>query len=236
MFRTILHLDADAFASVERHGRPVARQTGGGRRRKRHHRLGFLRRADLLHLHADAHRPGPRFVRLVLLPWRFRQIRTFSRLMFSYAYDFTPDVEIGSSTKAISPDRTRKPALNIAETIRRAIRTSLSVSEGVGSNKLISQSRPAGKGCLSMGAGGQERCFLVARPRPGRRPHLANQFNAAGLAHRPDRPPRRPPGRSPAPWRAIVHASPGLDERPVVPWRARQILRRTGNFRRRHHR
>ena len=80
--------------------------------------------------------------RLILLPGDFDKYELFSRLMFSYAYDFTPDVEIGSIDEGyFDLTGARKPALDIAETIRHAIRQALKlpVSEGIASNKLVSQ-------------------------------------------------------------------------------------------------
>src|SRR5207302_984168 len=62
--------------------------------------------------------------------------------MFSYAYDFTPDVEVGSIDEGyFDLTGVRQPAVSVAETVRRAIRQALklSVSEGVAANKLISQ-------------------------------------------------------------------------------------------------
>jgi len=62
--------------------------------------------------------------------------------MFSYAQDFTPDVEIASIDEGyFDLSGVRKPALDVAQTIRTAIGQSLkiSVSEGIASNKLVSQ-------------------------------------------------------------------------------------------------
>src|SRR5689334_14627707 len=80
--------------------------------------------------------------KLILVPGDFEKYELFSRLMFSYAYDFTPDVEIGSIDEGyLDLTSARKPAVTIAEILQRAIRQSLklSVSEGIGTNKLISQ-------------------------------------------------------------------------------------------------
>ena len=43
--------------------------------------------------------------------------------MFSYVYDFTPDVEIGSIDEGyFDLTGVRKPAVNVAETVQHAIR------------------------------------------------------------------------------------------------------------------
>src|SRR5215217_7504957 len=169
MGRTILHLDADAFfASVEQatdarlRGKPVA--VGGEKR-------GIIASASYEARKLGVYTPMPTVQarricpRLIVLPGDFDKYELFSRLMFSYAYDFTPDVEIGSIDEGyLDVTGARKPALNIAETIRRAIWQSLklSISEGIGSNKLISQiaskiKKPAGFHCVP---GGYESQFL----------------------------------------------------------------------------
>ena len=63
--------------------------------------------------------------------------------MFGYCYDFTPDVEQTSIDEGyfdLTANR-KKPPVEIAQTIRKAIRQSLkiTVSEGIGANKLVSQ-------------------------------------------------------------------------------------------------
>src|SRR5262245_50975679 len=146
MRRAIVHLDADAFfASVEQsadarlRGKPIA--VGGEKR-------GIIASASYEARKFGVYTPMPTVQarrlcpKLIVLPGDFEKYELFSRLMFSYVYDFTPDVEIGSIDEGYF-DLTGacKPAPGIAETIRRAIRQSLklSVSEGIGSNKLISQ-------------------------------------------------------------------------------------------------
>ena len=111
--------------------------------------------------------------------------------MFGYAYDFTPDVERTSIDEGYF-DLTanhRKPAVEIAQIIRKAISQSLklSVSEGIGSNKLVSQiasklNKPA---AFQTVPGGQEKQFLYPLPNrwlPGIGPKTAVRLNAAGLA------------------------------------------------------
>src|ERR1051325_4674599 len=146
MDRAIVHLDADAFfASVEQaadprlRGRPIA--VGGERR-------GIIASASYEARKFGIYTPMPTVrarklcPKLILLPGDFEKYERFSQWMFSYAYDFTPDVEISSIDEGyFDLSATRKPALEIAQTIRRAITQSLkiSVSEGIGSSKLITQ-------------------------------------------------------------------------------------------------
>ena len=114
----------------------------------------------------------------------------FSRLMFSYAYDFTPEVEIGSIDEGyFDLTGTRKPPVTIAETIRNAIRQSLKlpVSEGIASNKLVSQiaSKLKKPQAFQFVPAGNESVFLsplASKWLPGIGPKAAQQLNAAGLA------------------------------------------------------
>src|ERR1700746_2083903 len=98
--RSIVHLDADAFfASVEQaadvrlRGKPIA--VGGEKR-------GIIASASYEARKFGLYTPMPTTTarrlcpKLILLPGDFEKYELFSRLMFSYAYDFTPDVEIGS--------------------------------------------------------------------------------------------------------------------------------------------
>src|SRR2546427_6207327 len=95
--RSIIHLDADAFfASVEQaadprlRGKPVA--VGGEKR-------GVIASASYAARRFGVATPMPTTrarklcPRLIVLPGDFEKYERFSRWMFSYAYDFTPDVE-----------------------------------------------------------------------------------------------------------------------------------------------
>src|SRR5512135_2587065 len=135
--RSIVHLDADAFfASVEQaadlrlRGRPVA--VGGEKR-------GIIASASYEARRFGIYTPMPTVrarklcPKLIILPGDFEKYEQFSRWMFSYAYDFTPDVEITSIDEGyFDLTANRKSPRDIAETIRRAIRETLkiSVSEG----------------------------------------------------------------------------------------------------------
>src|SRR5690349_8591368 len=163
MSRTIVHLDADAFfAAVEQAGDPKLRgkpiAVGGEKR-------GIVASASYEARKFGVYTPMPTVrarrlcPKLIVVPGDFEKYERFSRWMFSYAYDFTPDVEIGSIDEGyFDLTAARKSPDEIAETIRRAIRQSLkiSVSEGIGSNKLISQiasklHKPAAFFCVPQG-------------------------------------------------------------------------------------
>src|SRR6266704_3372767 len=230
--RSIVHLDADAFfASVEQaadarlRGKAIA--VGGEKR-------GIIASASYEARKFGIYTPMPTIAarrlcpKLILLPGDFEKYELFSRLMFSYAYDFTPDVEIGSIDEGyFDLSGTRKPALSIAETIRHAIRQSLklSVSEGIGSNKLISQiasklKKPAAFEFVPHGLEARFLSPLAAKWLPGVGPKTANQLNAAGLARIGQI------ARTPADLLGLLVGglapqlrsfALGIDERPVVP-------------------
>ena len=194
MRRVIVHLDADAFfASVEQaadsrlRGKPVA--VGGEKR-------GIIASASYEARKMGIYTPMPTArarklcPKLILLPGDFEKYEKFSRWMFSYAYDFTPDVEIASIDEGyFDLSGVRKPPVEVAQTIRRAIGQSLkiSVSEGIGSSKLVSQiaaklRKPAAFECVPSG---QEIPFLHPLPNrwlPGVGGKTADRLNSAGLA------------------------------------------------------
>ena len=146
MSRAVVHLDADAFfASVEQaadprlRGRPVA--VGGEKR-------GIIASASYEARQFGIYTPMPTVrarklcPKLILLPGDFEKYERFSRWMFSYAYDFTPDVEQTSIDEGyFDLSGVRRQPMAVAETIRDAIRQALkiTVSEGLASNKLVNQ-------------------------------------------------------------------------------------------------
>jgi DNA-directed DNA polymerase III PolC len=229
----IIHLDADAFfASVEQaadtklRGKPVA--VGGERR-------GIIASASYEARKLGIYTPMPTArarklcPRLVVLPGDFEKYERFSRFMFSYAYDFTPEVEVASIDEGyfdLRGQRKHAPR-EVAETIRRAIRQSLkiTVSEGIGTNKLVSQiaSKLRKPACFLEVEAGCERQFIAPLPNkwlPGVGPKLAATLNAAGLAV------IEQIAGTPADLLALLAGSygpqlrafaQGIDERPVVP-------------------
>ncbi len=233
--RAIVHLDADAFfASVEQaadprlRGKPIA--VGGEKR-------GIIASASYEARRFGIYTPMPSSQarrlcpKLILLPGDFDKYELFSRLMFSYAYDFTPDVEIGSIDEGyFELTGVRQPAVGIAERIRRAIWQSLKlpVSEGIASNKLVSQiaSKLKKPSAFEFVPGGHEADYLSPLPNkwlPGIGPKTATQLNSAGLA-RIGQIAQTPAellgllvGRLAPQLRSFAL---GIDERPIIPVRA----------------
>lgn len=238
MSRTIVHLDADAFfASVEQaadsrlRGKPVA--VGGESR-------GIIASASYEARKFGVYTPMPTAQarklcpKLIVLPGHYDLYEEFSNGMFAYAYDFTPDVERTSIDEGyfdLSSNRNR-PAIEIAQTISKAIRQSLkiTVSEGVGSNKLVSQiasklKKPAAFETVPLGS---EREFLHPLPNrwlPGIGPKTSARLNAAGLVQ------IRHVAATPVEMLALVlggqaptirQFADGIDERPLVPAREPQ--------------
>jgi DNA-directed DNA polymerase III PolC len=193
MQRVIVHLDADAFfASVEQaadtrlRGKPIA--VGGEKR-------GIVASASYEARKFGIYTPMPTVrarklcPKLIVVPGDFEKYEQFSRWMFSYAYDHTPDVEISSIDEGyFDLTGVRKPPLPIAEKIREAIKGALkiTVSEGIGANKLVSQiasklNKPAAFEAVPFGG---ETKFLHPLPNkwlPGVGPTTAMKLNAAGL-------------------------------------------------------
>jgi len=230
--RTIVHLDADAFfASVEQaadarlRGKPIA--VGGEKR-------GIIASASYEARKFGVFTPMPTMrarklcPKLIVLPGDFEKYERFSTWMFSYAYDFTPDVEQSSIDEGyFDLTAVTKPAVEVATKIRDAIGQSLkiSVSEGIGINKLVSQiasklNKPAGFTHVPPGG---EIPFLHPLPNkwlPGVGPKNAERLNAAGLA-RVGQIAQTPPellellmGRSGVTLRQFAN---GIDERPLLP-------------------
>jgi len=231
--RHIVHLDADAFfASVEQaadprlRGKPVA--VGGERR-------GIIASAsyEARRLGVCTPMPTARARKLcpglIVLPGDFEKYERFSRWMFSYAYDFTPEVEQTSIDEGyfdLTANRRQSP-LEIAQTIRNAIRQALkiSVSEGIGSNKLVSQiaSKLHKPAAFHQVPPGGEIAFLHPLPNhwlPGIGPKTAARLNAAGLAQ------IRHIAAAPLDWlelllgsqaRQIRQFANGVDDRPLLP-------------------
>lgn len=229
----IVHLDADAFfASVEQASDPKLRRrpvaVGGSRRgviasaSYEARRLGV--RTAMPTARAKSLCPG-----LVVIPGDFEKYEMFSRLMFSYAYDHTPVVEVSSIDEGYFDLRgnRRRSAVEIAEVIRAAIRQSLKipVSEGVASNKLVSAvasklNKPSA--FVEVPAGG-EREFLAPLENkwlPGVGPKLSQELTRAGLVRIGQIAATSPRDLSlfaGSRARGLWEFACGVDERPVVP-------------------
>jgi DNA-directed DNA polymerase III PolC len=231
--RRVLHLDADAFfASVEQaadrrlRGRPVA--VGGERR-------GVVASASY-----EARRLGVRTAMptalarklcpaLVVVPGDFEKYERFSRFVFSYAYDFTPVVEISSIDEGYADltGQRKKGVFEVAAAIRRAVRQSLRItlSEGVGTNKLVAAvaSKLRKPDALVGVPPGGERAFLdplEAKWLPGVGPKMAEILRRAGLV-RIGQVALTPPGQlalfAGAGAVTLRNMALGIDPRPVVP-------------------
>jgi nucleotidyltransferase/DNA polymerase involved in DNA repair len=123
----IVHLDADSFfvsceqaADPRLRGKPVA--VGGQKR-------GIIASASYEARKLGVFTPMPTAQarricpKLIVIPGDFGKYEHFSRMMFSYAYDFTPEVEMGGIDEGYVDLRSqrKKPAREIAETIRKAV-------------------------------------------------------------------------------------------------------------------
>jgi DNA-directed DNA polymerase III PolC len=193
--RTIVHLDADAFfASVEQaadvrlRGKPMA---VGGETRGIIASASYEARKFGIYTPMPTARARKLCPKLIVLPGDYERYEQFSHWMFSYAYDFTPNVEQTSIDEGyfdITANRS-KPPVEIAQTIGKAIRQLLkiTVSQGIASNKLVSQiASKLNKPCAFQSVPeGQEKLFLHPLPNrwlPGIGPKGALRLNAAGLA------------------------------------------------------
>jgi nucleotidyltransferase/DNA polymerase involved in DNA repair len=129
--------------------------------------------------------------KLIIIQGDYERYEEFSYRMFNFAYDFTPGVERTSIDEGyfdLTANRT-KTASEIAQIISKAIRQKLNitVSQGLGSNKLISQiaSKLHNPAAFQTVAEGQEKLFLHPLPNrwlPDIGPKASVRLNAAGLA------------------------------------------------------
>ena len=228
----IIHLDADAFyASVEQAADPRLRgkavAVGGAKR-------GIIASASYEARKMGVYTPMPTAQarricpKLIIVPGDFSKYEHFSKMMFSYAYDFTPEVEVGSIDEGYFDLRSqkKKPAREIAATIRQAVAQSLklSASFGIGSNKLVSQvaSKLRKPGCFIEVLGGTEQGFLAPLPNrwlPSIGPKIGTTLDAAGLKQIEQIAQTSPEllayfvgGYAPQLWKFAQ----GIDDRPIV--------------------
>src|ERR1017187_3991859 len=127
MGRTIVHLDADAFfASVEQaadtrlRGKPIA---VGGEHRGIIASASYEARTMGIYTPMPTARARKLCPKLIVLPCDFEKYERFSRLMFSFAYDFTPMVEPTSIDECYADlhGARRTVASDAAATIQKAI-------------------------------------------------------------------------------------------------------------------
>ena len=192
--RAIVHLDADAFfATVEQasdpklRGKPIA--VGGEKR-------GIIASASYEARRYGVYTPMPTArarklcPKLIVLSGDYERYEQFSKWMFSYPHDFTPDVEQTSIDEGyFDLTGSRQSALEIALTIRKAIsqKLKITVSEGIGTNKLVSSvaSKLTKPAAFFQVPPGSEAAFLHPLPNkwlPGIGPKTSVRLNAAGLA------------------------------------------------------
>jgi nucleotidyltransferase/DNA polymerase involved in DNA repair len=228
----IVHLDADAFfvsceqaADPRLRGKPVA--VGGQKR-------GIIASASYEARKLGVFTPMPTAQarricpKLIVIPGDFGKYEHFSRMMFSYAYDFTPEVEVGGIDEGYVDLRSqqKKPAREIAEIIRKAVSQTLklSASFGIGENKLVSQiasklRKPAGFIEVPVG---KEQSFvgpLSNRWLPNIGPKAGAALDSAGLKRAEQIAQTSPEllayfvgGFAPQLWRFAQ----GVDDRPIV--------------------
>ena len=190
----IVHLDADAFfASCEQASDPRLRGKAiavGGEKR------GIVASASYEARKMGVYTPMPTAharricPKLIVIPGDFSKYEQFSRWMFSYVYEFTPEVEVGSIDEGYFDLRSqkKKSTREVAEIIRTAVAQSLKIpaSFGIGDNKLISQiaSKLRKPNCFIEVPGGTERSFLAPlanRWLPNIGPKVGTVLDAAGL-------------------------------------------------------
>jgi DNA-directed DNA polymerase III PolC len=237
MSRVIVHLDADAFfVAVEQAGDPALRGKAvavGGERRGIIASASYEARKFGVFTPMPTSRARKLCPKLIVLPGNFERYEQFSNWMFSYCYDFTPNVEQTSIDEGyIDLSGVRKAPVEVALTIRQAIghKLKISVSEGIGANKLISAiasklTKPAGFN--EVGAG-REKEFLHPLPNkwlPGIGPKTSARLDAAGLvrichiAATPLEMLELLLGNQAASIRQFAH---GIDERALIPARQPQ--------------
>ena len=231
MTRTIVHLDADAFfASVEQsadarlRGKAIA--VGGEKR-------GIIASASYEARRMGVYTPMPTVQarklcpHLIVLPGDYERYEQFSRWMFAYAFDFTPEVEVsGIDEGYYDLSGSRKNPREVAEVVQRAIRQSLkiSVSEGIASNKLVSQiaSKLKKPAAFIEVPPGREVDFLHPLPNkwlPGIGPKTSARLDAAGLKeirHVASTPPDMLELLLGSGAQGVSQFARGIDERPLV--------------------
>src|SRR5215212_1308678 len=124
MRKAIVHLDADAFfAAVEQASDPKLRGKAvavGGERRGIIASASYEARKFGVYTPMPTSRARKLCPKLIVLPGNFERYEQFSNWMFSYCYDFTPDVEQTSIDEGYYDlTCTKKPPIEIAFTVRR---------------------------------------------------------------------------------------------------------------------
>jgi DNA polymerase-4 len=237
--RSVLHLDADAFfASVEQrddpklHGRPVAVGTGVVASCSYESRRWGVRTGMSLVEARRLCRP------LVVLPGDYRRYEQAARRMLAICQEHTPLVEAAALDDLyldVTPcDRAEPVAAALRSQIRDEVR--LSVSVGLGSNKLVAKvaTREAKPGRQVRVPAGGERAYLAPWPvqvLPGAGGRVARRLDRLNV-HRVVEVAAMPVpvlcGLFGEPGRTLHRQAHGIDPRPVEPSRPPQsVSRRT---------
>jgi len=220
--RSIVHLDADAFfAAVEQaadpklRGKPIA--VGGEKR-------GIIASASYEARRFGVYTPMPTArarklcPKLIVLPGDFERYEQFSNWMFGYCYDFTPEVEQTSIDEGyFDLSGARRPAAEIALTIRRANKLVSAVASKLTKPSAFNQVPPGGEAAFLRP--------LANKWLPGIGPKTSVRLNAAGLAE------IRHVAMTPLSMLELLLGSQaslirqfanGIDERPLIPAREPQ--------------
>jgi DNA polymerase-4 len=247
MSRSILHLDADAFfASVEQRddpglrGRPVAVGTGVVASCSYEARRHGVRTGMRL---SEARRCCRG---LVVIPGEYPRYEQAARRILAICQDRTPVVEVAAlddlyldlTQPGRAPD---DPEVgHIASDLRTAIRdeTRLSVSVGVGSNKLVARvaTKAAKPGRQELVRPGDERDYLAPWPVPvlpgagGQVAGRLERLNVYRVGEVAAMPVGVMQGLFGAQGRRLHHLARGDDPRPVEPARPRQSVSRSTSF------
>jgi nucleotidyltransferase/DNA polymerase involved in DNA repair len=243
---SIVHLDADAFFAAVEQARTLNCAANPSRWAAKSAasslRLPMKRAKFGVYTPMPTARARKLCPKLIVLPGDFERYEQFSHWMFGYCYDFTPDVEQTSIDEGyFDLSGTRKPPAEIALTIRKAIgqRLKITVSEGIGTNKLVSAvaSKLTKPAAFNEVPPGREAAFPASS---------GQQMAARHRAKNQRSPQRGRPGGNPArggdaafhagtfagqPGRHIRQFANGIDERPLCSGaRAAKVLWPAGNF------
>jgi DNA polymerase-4 len=190
----VVHLDADAFfASVEQAQNPALRGIAmavGGQTRGIIASASYEARACGVYTPMPSARARQVCPHLVIVRGEFGKYREFSRRMFALAEQFTPHIERTSIDEGYFDFGTNPHITPVAAAaqLQAAIRAELgiTVSLGIGSNKLIAQiaSKLRKPNALVEVPRGTERAFLAPLEchwLPGVGPKLAARLREVGL-------------------------------------------------------
>jgi DNA polymerase-4 len=241
MDRFILHLDADAFfASIEQRddpklcGRPVAVGTGVvascSYEARRYGVQTGMRLAEARSLCRN----------LVVIAGEYPRYEQAARRMLAVCLEQTPVVEVAALDDLYLDLTGHRQPEQVPGTLRAQIReeTSLSVSIGVGANKLVSRvaTKEAKPGKQVVVPQGRERGYLApwpARVLPGVGPKVADRLfrlNVERIGEVAGMPVPILAGLFGNRGRVLHEQSWGIDPRPVQPRKPQQSISRRNSF------